>query len=208
MKVVIFGATGNVGQHMVHQGLALGHTITAFTRDKVRLIEAAHKNLKIHEGDILDEKAVKEAIDGQDAVICALGAGRKGTIRSEGTFQIIRAMRETGVKRLIVQSTLGAGDSRNNLDFFWKHIMFGLFLKDAYQDHQTQEKYVMESGLDWTIVRPGAFTDGDATGQFKHGFSPEDKSIKLKISKADIAMFVLSQLKTEQYLHQTPGLSY
>lgn len=208
MKVIIFGATGNVGQHLVHQGLALGHTITAFTRDKAKLNNVGHKNLKICEGDVLDDKAVEDAIDGQDAVICALGAGRKGNIRSEGTFHIIQAMKKTGVKRLIVQSTLGAGDSRGNLDFFWKYLMFGFLLKDAYQDHQAQEKYVMESGLDWTIVRPGAFTDGDATGQFKHGFSADDRSIKLKISKADIAMFVLSQLKTDQYLHRTPGLSY
>ncbi len=208
MKVIIFGSTGNVGRQLVLQGLALDHTITAFTRNKKKLADIDHENLRVFEGDVFDEKAVTEAIQGQDGVICALGAGRRGVIRSEGTFNIIQAMKKTGVKRLIVQSTLGAGDSWQNLNFFWKRIMFGWFLKDAYKDHQIQEKYVMESDLDWTIVRPGAFTDGKATGNYKHGFSSDDKSIKLKISKADIAMFILLQLNSDEYLHETPGLSY
>ncbi len=208
MKVIIFGSTGNIGQQLVLQGLTLKHSITAFARSRKKLEDFEHENLRIYEGDVFDEKAVKNAIQGQDAVICALGAGRKGVTRSEGTFNIIQAMEKTGVKRLIVQSTLGTGDSWKNLNFFWKRIMFGWFLKDAYKDHQMQEKYVMESGLDWTIVRPGAFTDGKATGNYKHGFSSDDKSIKLKISKADIAMFILLQLNSDEYLHKTPALSY
>lgn len=208
MKVIIFGATGNVGKQLVLQGLALDYTVTAFARNKEKLEDISHENLSVFTGDVFDEKSVRAAIQGHDAVICALGAGRKGTVRSEGTFNIIQGMKKTGVKRLIVQSTLGAGDSVKNLNFFWKRIMFGWFLKDAYRDHQAQEKYVMESGLDWTIVRPGAFTDGKATGVYKHGFSPDDKSLKLKVSKADIAMFILLQLTSAQYLFKTPGISY
>lgn len=211
MKVIVFGATGNIGKQLVLQGLALGHSITAFARNGQALRDIEHKNLVIHQGDVLDLTAVAnaiEGIEGHDAVVCALGAGRKGIVRAEGTFNIIQAMKEVGVKRLIVQSTLGAGDSRGNLNFFWKRIMFGWYLKDAYKDHQLQEKYVMESGLDWTIVRPGAFTDGGPTGKYRHGFAPDDRSIQLKVSKADIAMFLLLQLKTDEYLHATPGLSY
>ncbi len=208
MRIVIFGSTGNIGKPLVLEALALGYIVTAFTRNKKNLKEIKHRNLNVVQGDILDKEAVKKAVKNQDAVICVIGSGRKGTVRSQGTSNIIEGMQSQGVKRLICQSTLGAGDSRDNLNFFWKHIMFGWYLRGAYKDHELQEKYVMESDLNWTLVRPGAFTGGRATGNFRHGFAPDDRTVTLKISKADVAMFLLMQLNTDQYLKKTPGLSY
>ena len=208
MRLIIFGSTGSIGQQLVLQALSLGHTVTAFARNKSKLQDIEHDHLTIYEGDVLDPASVEKAVKGHEAVLCALGAGRKGHVRSEGTRNIIRAMEKAGVKRLICESTLGAGDSKGNLNFFWKHIMFGWFLKEAYADHELQEKYVRASDLDWTIVRPAAFTDGKATGNYQHGFFPKDKSLKLKISRADVAMFMLMQLTTDEYLRKTPGLSY
>ena len=86
--------------------------------------------------------------------------------------------------------------------------MFGWFLKAAFKDHEIQEQYVRESNLDWTIVRPAAFTDGPQTELYKHGFPPTTKSLSLKISRADVAHFMLQQISSTRYLHQTPGLSY
>ncbi|MGS2739754.1 NAD(P)-dependent oxidoreductase [Sinomicrobium sp. M5D2P17] len=208
MKIVIFGSTGNIGKPLVLEALTLGYIVTAFTRDKKNLEDIRHRNLSVFEGDILDKEAVRKAVKDHDAVLCVIGSGRKGTVRSQGTRNIIEGMRNEGIKRLICQSTLGAGDSRDNLNFFWKHIMFGWYLKGAYKDHELQEKYVMESNLDWTLVRPGAFINGQATGDFRHGFAPNDRTVTLKISKADVAMFLLMQLNTDQYLKKTPGLSY
>ena len=156
----------------------------------------------------MDSLSVEKAVRGQDVVLCSLGAGTKGTIRSEGTKNIIRAMEKVGVPRLICQSTLGVGDSRGNLNFFWKYIMFGGLLRQAYADHVSQEEYVRQSHLDWMIVRPGAFTDGSRTGEYRHGFPGIDKTTKLKISRADVADFMLKLLADNKYLHKTPGLSY
>ncbi|CAN5714314.1 hypothetical protein BH24ACT20_BH24ACT20_17460 [soil metagenome] len=117
-------------------------------------------------------------------------------------------MEKAGVRRLICQTTLGVGDSQDNLNFFWKYVMFGGLLRQAYADHALQENYVRESRLDWTIVRPAAFTDGERTGEYRHGFSATDKSLKLKISRADVADFVLKQLTSDRYLYSSPGLSY
>lgn len=86
--------------------------------------------------------------------------------------------------------------------------MFGWFLKKAYEDHQLQEEYVKHSRLDWTLVRPAAYTNGPATGIFKHGFDSNERSVKLKISPADIATFLLMQLNTDQYLRKAASLSY
>jgi len=86
--------------------------------------------------------------------------------------------------------------------------MFGLFLRKAYADHQMQEKLVQQSRLHWTIVRPGAFTNGGLTRNYRHGFSPSDKSLRLKISRADVADIMLNQVLDERNLHRTPGISY
>ena len=207
MKVLIFGATGAVGRELVTQALEMGHTITAFARDPSKL-EIKHPSLGIIEGDVMDSALVDRAVAGHDAVLVALGAGIKGQVRSTGTRNIIQAMQRNGVRRLVCLSTLGVGNSRANLNFYWKYIMFGMLLRGAFADHVSQEEHVIRSGLDWTIVRPAAYTDGERTGNFRHGFPATAKALKLKISRADVADFVLTQLADSGYVHMTPGVSY
>ena len=207
MKLVIFGSTGNIGHQLVEQSLEQGHAVTAFARNPAKL-EIDHPNLTVVQGDVLDSALVEKAVAEQDAVLCSLGSGAKGAIRTEGTRNIVKAMEKSGVSRFICLSTLGIGNSRANLNFFWKHIMFGFLLRQAYADHASQEDYVMKSRLDWTIVRPGGFTDGNRTGVYRHGFPSTDNKIKGKISRADVADFMLKQLTDQTYLHETPGLSY
>lgn len=158
----------------------------------------------------MDLSAVEQALQGQEAVICVLGSGKQLTsnVRSEGTKQIIRAMEQNGIRRLICQSTLGVGESWGNLNFYWKYLMFGFILRKVFADHQRQERYVKQSCLDWTTVRPGAFVEGPRTGQYRHGFPGDDTTPQLKISPADVADFILHQLTTDTYLGKTPGLSY
>ena len=86
--------------------------------------------------------------------------------------------------------------------------MFGMFLRKAFEDHVIQEDHIKRSHLDWTIVRPSAFTNGDRTGTYRHGFPGTDRTTALKISRADVADFMLRQLQDSTYLRQTPGLSY
>ena len=145
---------------------------------------------------------------GHDAVLVALGAGIKGQVRSTGTRNIIQAMQRNGVRRLVCLSTLGVGDSRVHMNFYWKYIMFGMLLRGAFADHVSQEEHVIRSELDWTIVRPAAYTDGEHAGNYRHGFPATAKELKLKISRADVADFVLTQLADNNYVHMTPGISY
>lgn len=207
MQLLVFGATGSVGRHVVEQALAQGHTVTAFARNPQKF-DIQNPHLKLFQGDVMDFPTVVRAMQGQDAVLCSLGAGRNGVIRSEGTRHIVQAMENASISRLICQTTLGVGDSRSNLDFFWKYIMFGLLLRPAYADHVTQETYVKQSNVDWTIVRPAAFTDKPQTEAYLHGFPADQQGLTLTISRADVADFMLQQLQDPTYLHQTPGLSY
>jgi putative NADH-flavin reductase len=207
MKIIVFGATGSIGRLVVEQALAAGHDVTAFTRDSSRMTGHDPK-LRVVQGEVTHLDTVVDAVTGHDAVIVTLGAGRKGNVRGPGTATIIRAMERAGVRRLIVQSTIGIGDSRASLNFYWKRLMFGLLLRPAYADHIEQEQHVIGSDRDWTIVRPGAFVDGPLTGRYRHGFDHPDRSTTLKVSRADVAHFVLDQLSSDMYRLRTPALSY
>ncbi len=207
MKVLIFGSTGTIGQQLVIQALAKGYEVTAFARDPSK-IELEDSGLSIAQGDVMEPASVDRAMPGHDAVVIALGAGAKGDIRAQGTRHVIQATRNHGVRRLICLSSLGVGDSRGNLNFFWKYVMFGMLLRRAYADHVAQEQAVKESGLEWIIVRPGAYVDGSVTEKYQHGFSPNTKALELKVSRADVAHFMLNQLQDDKYLHKSPGLSY
>jgi putative NADH-flavin reductase len=206
MKVVVFGGTGSVGRLVVEQALQQGHEVTVFTRD-ASAVGRSDERLRVVEGDVFDADTLVPVVASQDAVVVALGGGRKGGVRARGTAAVVEAMNRTGVRRLVVQSTLGVGDSRENLNFFWKHLMFGLLLRSAYADHVEQEELTRASGLDWTIVRPGAFTDGDRTGSYRSGFSAQERT-NLKISRADVAEFVVAQLTDDTWLRRTPAVAY
>lgn len=207
MRVVVFGATGTVGKLAVEQLLKEGHEVTAFARYPEKL-ELEDDNLHLAAGDAMDAQAVKRAVDGQDAAVITIGAGmsRKSLIRSQGTLNVIQAMQALGVRRLIVQSTLGARESWGNLNFFWKRIMFGALLRPVFLDHELQERLVEASGLDWTIVRPSAFTDEPATGDFKVGFGA-DTILQLKIARADVAAFLTRQLSDPRFMRRAVGIS-
>ena len=204
MNVLIFGATGATGRHLVKQALEQNHTVTAFARNPAGL-ESTHSI----QGDVLDATLVEVAVQGQDAVLCALGAptSDKTMLRSSGTRNILCAMKKAGVERLVCQSSLGFGDSRDILPFHFKYILVPLVLKHAFADHESQEGLIKRSGLRWTIVRPANLTNGGFTGAYKHGFGVTEK-IKLKISRADVADFMVRQLSDNTYVHKTPGLSY
>ena len=207
MQILVFGATGSLGSHIVKQSLEKGYSVKAFTRNAKKLEALKSEYLTIVEGDVLNFADVERAIKGVDAVICALGDGAKGKVRGDGTLNIIHAMEKNGIKRLICQTTLGVGDSWHNLNFFWKHIMFGFLLKKVFLDHKAQEKFISACNLDFTIVRPSAFTNEPPSPNFKIGFDAYEKKLSLKIPKADVAGFMIEQLDSATFLRKTVCIS-
>lgn len=208
MKVLVMGATGTIGRLTVRAALADGHHVTAFARGPERL-GLERPDLALFAGDALEPADVSKAVEGQDAVVVVLGSGRsrQGRVRSQGTMNVIRAMQAHGVRRLVCQSTLGAHESWSNLNFFWKHVMFGLVLRPVFQDHELQENLVRASGLDWTLVRPAAFTDRPTAGAFREGFAPDLRGLALKIARADVAGFLGRQLVDTRYLGRAVAIS-
>lgn len=206
LNLTVFGATGSVGRHFVEQALAAGHHVTAFTRDASH-VTTRHERLEVVTGDATSADDALPAVKGADAVVVLLGGGRAGGVREHGTRAVIEAMERAGVRRLVCQSTLGAGDSRGNLNLVWKYVMFGFLLRAAYADHQRQEEVVRASDTDWTIVRPAAFTDGPRTGRYRSGFGPDEKGLTLKISRADVADFVLRQVSDDATVSRAISVS-
>ena len=207
MKIIVFGATGSVGEKIVNQALEKGYSVTAFVRNPEKLTSKNHPNLNIFQGDVLNLADVKEAVKNQDVVLCALGDGKIGKIRAEGTKQIITALKDSTTNRFICQSTIGAGNSYTNLNFIWKYVMFGFLLKKVLPDHNLQEKYIMESDLDYTIVRPSALTDGEISTNYQENFDETIKKLSLKISRSDVANFMIQQIDSKKYLKKAVSIS-
>lgn len=181
MKLAIFGATGKTGIQLVKQALEKGHQVTAFVRDPLRL-PVEHGQLNFVRGDVFDPANVAEAVQGQDAIICALGSSelKKTTVRSKGTTNIIQAMKEHGVQRLLVVTAMGTGDSWDTLSLVNK-FFYATLLKSSREDHEAQEAAVKESGLDWTIVRPSGLTDEPRTGVYEVGEKIPAKNLQLPV---------------------------
>lgn len=208
MNLVIFGATGGTGRALVQQALDRGHIVTAFVRKPSRL-HIKHGRLSLAIGNVLDYHAVEAAIANQDAVLSALGHKKwliKTSILSRGTRNILAAMKKFGVTRFVCETSLGLGDSRGQLGILYTFFLIPILLYFYFQDKELQEKYIMQSGLDWVIVRPAALTNGKQTGAVNEGKDVGSLWFTHRISRADVASFMLSGLKDDRYVKDTPGI--
>lgn len=211
MRIAVIGATGSVGRCLVPQALEQGLQVTALVRSP-RKITLSHDRLIVMPGDISDADAVARTIQGQDAVICLLGApllDRSG-IRAAGTRQIVAAMKAASVRRLICLSSIGAGDSYAMIPALQKFLIAPMILERLFADHEAQEAEIFASELDWVIARPGPYTDGAPTGSYAHGVgpAPRGRALRFKISRPDVADFLLRQLTDDTYLNRAAWLTH
>ena len=199
MKVIVFGAGGKTGSLVVDRALTAGHTVTVFVHDAS---QQPHSGVSVVSGDAQDKDAVRSAISGQNAVIDAIGGKTpyKTTDLESGAAQnIIAAMQSEGVRRLIVISMLGVGDSAEQTPFWYEHLLKPTFLHGATKDKTAMESEVSSSGLEFVIARPPILTDDAATGSVKVVREGEKGH---KITRADLAQFLVDQLSNDQYLGQ------
>ena len=210
MKLLIIGGTGKTGRELIKQGIDQGHCVTAIAR-KPKKIKYSHPNLKVLQGDVLIPESFENAFRGQDVVLSALGHKRffiKTTILSVGTKNIIKAMNKNEVKRFLCITSLGINDSRFKLGIYYTLFTIPLILFFYFLDKSKQEKLIMNSDLDWTIVRPGQLTNGKKRTIYKQGTKVGNYILTKMISRADVAHFILNQLETSNYLHKAVGITY
>lgn len=201
MRLLVIGASGATGRHVVEQALESGHAVTAFVRDSARL-PLTHAALRVVVGDAMRRESLGPAVDGHDAVLCILGAKPEGAdarrgqpgvpVCSRGTKHLIEAMTAAGMRRLVVVSSTSVGDSRGTGRFPAPWVVRTL-LREVMVDKEIQEAAVRGSGLDWTIVRPARMTNGPRTGRIRVG--PALRwGLGSKVSRADVAAVVLDTL--------------
>ena len=209
-RVLIGGATGGTGRELVAQALERGFAVTALVRDPTRL-RVEHPRLTVVRGDVLDAASVEAAMSGQDAVLSALGHKRyfyPTRILSSGTRNIVRAMESHGVRRVVCETSLGIGDTAGRLGLWYTFFVIPVILPFYFWDKTRQERVIAESGLEWVIVRPGALTNGDRKGRVREGRGVGSFLWTVRISRADVAAFMLSQLVSDTYLGAAPGVCW
>jgi putative NADH-flavin reductase len=209
MRVVVFGATGKTGHHLVAQALSAGHEVRAFVRNASKL-PVRHERLQIVEGEVLDAMSVEQAVSNTDAVLSALGHTKTSTndVQTVGMENIVGAMKKNGISRLVSLTGAGVRDEKDSPKLVDR--VFGLLLKllqpAILEDAERHAEVIKASGLDWVIVRAPRLTDGPMTGEYRAGYVGEDSGTK--ISRADAAGFMLRQLIDNEYLRQQPMISY
>ena len=208
MKIVVFGANGRIGRLVVRQALAAGHEVTAALRDPAAMDERADRLRLVH-GDVRDVASVREAVRGQDAVVSAIGHRERrdvNSIYSVAARNYVEAMSACGVTRLIAVSAFVA-ESASRTGFVFRSIIRPLLLEAVFADLEAAEAIYRSSALDWTTVRPSRLTTGTRTGKFRVGVDLRGNLFS-KISRADVADFIVDQVASDAWTHASPELSY
>jgi putative NADH-flavin reductase len=209
MKLAIFGATGRTGVPLVEQALQAGHEVKAFVRSPEKMT-IKHDRLEMVQGDVLDAASVERAIEGVDAVLCVIGHTKNSPddLQTRAMKNITAAMKKHGVKRLVDLTGAGVRDPEDRPKLFDKLIVTALKLLSprVLEDGKNHVAVIRDSGLDWTVVRGPMLQDGPRTGSYRVGFVGKDSGSK--ISRADVADFMLRETVERKYIGKLPMVSY
>ena len=206
MKVLVIGAAGKSGMAVVEKALADGHDVTAFVHNIEGYLPSS--DVRVIEGDARDRSAMDSAMLGQDAVIDTIGGKlsfKSTTLESSAAANIIASMQSSGVRRLVVISVIGAGESVANTNWY-ERLFLSTLLRSEMKDKAAMEATVDASGLDWIIVRLPFLSDDSATGNIRV-FSPETGDTAHKLTRADLAAFMVAQLSSDEYLQKAVAIA-
>ncbi len=197
MKLIVFGATGRTGRHVVRNALDRGHEITAFVRSARKIGRDA--GMRVVQGDVMDRNSVANAVRGHDGAIVALGSIglRDRATLSTGTRNVVDGMARHGVERLVVLSAAGVGKSWGQVPLLAR-VMFRTLLRNILADHAAQEALVTASSLDWTVVRAAVLQDGPASN---HVIATNTGKVS-RITRPDLAAFLVEEAQAGTYSRQ------
>lgn len=210
-SILVIGSTGPTGIEICKQALEAGIKVRVLVRTPSRLPSSLLTMLDVVQGDVLNSEAMVAAVRGVDAVVSALGTPlqrKPVTLLSQGTQNILQTMAQTGVSRFLCITGMGAGDSRGHGGFLYDRVILPLLLSQIYIDKDRQEQMVRASGLDWTLIRPAFLTDGALTGHYRRINQFEKHDRMGKISRADVAHFVVQELQGRAHVRRVANLSY
>ncbi len=210
LRLLVLGASGGTGSHLIEQALAAGHAVTAVARDPAS-IWVKHERLAVVKGDVRDAERMDEIVAaGIDAVLSALGPtqGAPRNLLTVGMQNLVAAMEHHGVRRLVVLMSAALTDPHDEVTL---SRSVGLTLRrlapgSALDDAEAAAAVLRASALDWTIVRAPRLTDGPRTSFYLTGYLKVGSGHS--IARGDVAEFMLRQITDREYLHAAPLISY
>lgn len=214
MNIFIAGANGGIGRQAVEQALQAGHRVTALVRNPAKL-QLMHPNLNIIKGDIMLPESFTDEMKGQQIVLSALGVSgglfsdKPTTLYSQGNANLLKAMEQHGVKRIICISA-SALEISPVIPWYVRLVaryVIQKLLKHMYADLHRMEAIVKESSADWTIIRPPQLTDKPLTANYRTAVNRFLKNC-LQISRADVAHYMVSNLINQEIYRATVEIAY
>lgn len=203
-QVIVFGAGGGTGLRVVEEAKQAGHDVTAAVRDPSKV---ALDGVRVVAADIRDAASVQAAVEGQDAVVSAVGApGRRALgLYSEGGRALVAAMESAGVARLIAITSAGVRHDDPSFPL-WYRLAARTLMREQYGDMALLEELVRASSLEWTLVRPTRLVDAEPTGDYRvlDGETPKGGS---QITRADLARFIVGELDKREWVGATPTIA-
>jgi putative NADH-flavin reductase len=206
MRLVVLGATGGTGLEIVRQAIEHGHSVTTLVRSPQRLKPFLDR-ITVNHGDLLNSADLARIIEGHDAVLSGFGprvpvSKADAHLLEQFGVALIRAMSQAGVKRVVVESV--AFLFKNSI-FPPAYLLGRLFFSRTVADASAMERVFAESELDWTMVRPPELTDKPYTGKYRvrEGQLP---LFGLKISRADVAEFMIKAIENRSSIHKVVGI--
>jgi putative NADH-flavin reductase len=209
MKILSLGANGAVGQLALDDLLNANHEVTALVRN-ASFMNRKHPQLTVVQGEPRKTADLDRLLAGRDAVLSTLGArtNKRTTLRTEVATNVIAEMKKHGVRKLVWLGAAGVGSSKEFVQrssFFFGRIIIPLFLNHMYEDAAVADELIEKSGCDWVIVRPMSFTNRVKTGNIS---VVTDMSLtvqlRLRITRADVAAFLVEQVVKDDYVGQMP----
>lgn len=206
MKVILFGATGNLGPLVLEKMLAKNINVTVFARSPEKVV-ARHFALKVVQGDVKDEQAVANAIAGHDSVVNAVGGEYESnaSIRSTAVDHIMAGMKRGNVKHII--NLGGAGVLQVGGWYLYKSPVFPKDFVPVTREHHKVYEKLQQSGLEWTLVCPPKMTNAAATGEYSTRADKPYLFGKMEIPLGDVADFIAQELSQRQYARQRVAIA-
>jgi putative NADH-flavin reductase len=207
MILAIFGGSRGTGLELTRLALEKGHSVRALVRDPKRVF-ALPSGVRMILGSVLDYESVVKTTLGVDAVLSCLGQStllRNTRVCSAGTSLIMNVMKAHGVRRLVVESAFGAGESVVLANTMQK-LLFATLLAAPYEDKNLMEPEVKASGLEWTIVRPTVLSNKARTGHYRVATGIKVPGL-VSVARADVAAAMLQAVEERLWVGESPTVT-
>ena len=209
MKILIIGATRGIGKSLLETALEEKFEVTVLARTPEK-IAISHPRLRVAKGDVLEIESIAAAAKGQEAICSCIGVPitfKQVSLFSTAARNILVAVKQNPGQKYIAVTGIGAGDSKGHGGFLYDKIFKPFLLKTIYADKDREEEIIKSSGVDWMIVRPAGLTNGKRTGKYRV-FTDMKGVTARRISRLDVADFILKQLGNPTESGRTPLITY